>query len=154
MDALMLTEAIMQRVPAARPREKADRPAVTIPVGEFLPLMQMLRDDPQFAFDMLLSHTAIDWLEQGEFELVYLLYSTELGHHLMVSCRIPREQPVIHTVSALWAIAEWQEREAFDLFGILYDNHPDLRRLFLEDDWEGFPLRKDYEDAHMLRLPK
>ena len=65
-----------------------------------------------------------------------------------------RDAPVAPTVSRSWPAAEWQEREAYDLMGILYDEHPDLRRLFLEDDWQGFPLRKDYRDPDMLEFPK
>ncbi len=71
-----------------------------------------------------------------------------------MTCRVPRGEPVAPTVSALWPIALWQEREAFDLMGVLYDDHPDLRRLFLEDDWVGYPLRKDYKDDYMLRDPR
>ena len=57
---------------------------------------------------------------------------------------------IVVTICSIWRIAEWQEREVFDLFGILYNNHPDLRRIFLEDDWVGFPLRKNYKDNFML----
>jgi NADH-quinone oxidoreductase subunit C len=70
----------------------------------------------------------------------------------MVSVFVGREKPVVPSVSSLWMIAEWQEREVYDLFGVLYDNHSDLRRLFLEDDWVGHPLRKDYQDDFMLDM--
>jgi NADH:ubiquinone oxidoreductase subunit C len=66
---------------------------------------------------------------------------------------VARDNPLVPTVMDIWPIAEWQEREVYDLFGVLYDGHPDLRRLFLEDDWVGFPLRKDYEDDFMLEPP-
>ena len=105
---------------------------------------------------MLLDHLAIDWLEEETpcFELVYQLYSLTHNHYLMVSVRLPRDNPVVSTVSSIWACAEFQEREVYDLFGVLYDEHPDLRRLFLEDDWEGFPLRKDYKDDFIMEQPK
>ncbi len=125
-----------------------------MPPDRLLGLMQRLRDDPAFAFDLLVDHCAVDWPEQGRFECLYNLFSTIHGHSLLVSVSVPRETPVVPTVSGLWDIALWQEREVFDLMGVLYDNHPDLRRLFLEDDWQGHPLRKDYTDPDMLESPK
>jgi NADH-quinone oxidoreductase subunit C len=72
----------------------------------------------------------------------------------MVSVSVPRANPVAPTVSTIWEIAQWQEREVYDLFGVRYEGHPDLRRLFLDDNWQGHPLRKDYQDDDMLELPK
>ena len=132
--------------PAANRYPKADRAAVEAPVGKLWELMRHLRATSRFAFDMLLDHTAIDRMADGRFELVYNLYSTTYGTSLMVLCTVARESPVVPTMEHLWAAAHWQEREVFDLFGILYDGHSDLRRLFLEDDWKGYPLRKDYKD--------
>jgi NADH-quinone oxidoreductase subunit C len=140
--------------PAARKREKADRPAVEVPPAALAAFMIRLRDDQRLAFDFLADHTAIDWPAEGRFELLYNLYSTVHGHSLLVTTAVPREKPIVPTVSGVWAIAHWQEREVFDLMGVLYDGHPDLRRLFLEDDWVGHPLRKDYKDDYMLGLPK
>lgn len=128
----------------------ADCPAVQLPVTNLLGLMKTLRDDPAFAFEMLTSHTAVDRIEQGKFELVYYLYSMANQKRLLVSVTVPRDNPVVPTLLSVWQIAEWQEREVYDLFGVEYDNHPDLRRVFLEDDWKGFPLRKDYKDDFML----
>lgn len=135
-------------------RANIDMPAVQVSAGSLLALMGALRQDERFAFDMLLDHTAIDWIEQDRIELLYNLYSTTHGHYLMVSVSVPRANPVAPTVSTLWEIAQWQEREVYDLFGVRYENHPDLRRLFLDDDWQGYPLRKDYKDEHMLELPQ
>lgn len=137
----------------AKPRDKSDRPSVEIPVTSLVAFLKALKTKSQFDFDMLCSHTAVDWLGQNEFELIYQLYSIQHQHYLLVSTRVPRNNPVAPTISGLWAIAEWQEREVYDLFGVLYDGHPDLRRLFLEDDWKGFPLRKDYQDDFMLERP-
>ncbi|MBU1920404.1 NADH-quinone oxidoreductase subunit C, partial [bacterium] len=83
---------------------------------------------------------------------IYQLYSTKFHHYLMLSVKVDREHPVVPSVSSVWRIAQWHEREVYDLFGVLYDNHPDLRRLFLEDDWQGHPLRKDYRDDFMLTM--
>lgn len=146
-----LTAQVIAADAATRPfRMKADRAAVETDAAHLPALMRQLRDEPAFAFDVLLDHAAVDWIEAGEFELVYQLYSTRHGHYLMVAVFVPRAEPLVPTVSTVWPIAEWQEREVYDLFGVLYDDHPDLRRLFLEDDWVGFPLRKDYEDDFML----
>lgn len=154
MDGEALVQAVIGFGLGAEKREKADRPAVRVPADTLAAAMTRLRDDETLAFDMLLDHTAIDWLAAGTFELIYNLYSTVHGHYLMVSATVPRARPVVPTVSGLWDAAHWQEREVFDLLGVEYDGHPDLRRLFLEDDWQGFPLRKDYTDEDMLRLPK
>lgn len=152
MDRETLEQSLIAIEPAANRYPKADRAAVEVPVGKLLGLMRRLRDDTRFAFDMLLDHTAIDRLQEGRFELVYNLYSTTYGTSLMVLCAIPRENPEAPTMESLWAAAHWQEREVFDLFGVLYDGHSDLRRLFLEDDWQGYPLRKDYKDDDMLEF--
>ena len=154
MDGEALNQAVIALEPAATKREKADRPAVQVPPEKLAALALRLRDDPALAFDLLLDHTAIDWIAEQRFELVYVLYSTVHGHFLMLTTSVPRDAPVVPTVSAVWPIAHWQEREVFDLMGIQYDNHPDLRRLFLEDEWQGYPLRKDYKDDYMLGLPK
>lgn len=135
-------------------RENSNIPAVVVPVEQLHDILSQLRHETRFAYDMLMTHTAIDWIKESQFEVVYQLFSTRYGDLLQVSCRVPRENPVVPTVRDLWKIAEWQEREAFDLMGILYDNHPDLRRVFLDDDWQGHPLRKDYVDADMLERPK
>lgn len=125
-------------------------PSVEVTADNLLALMTKLNSDPEFLFDMLSSHTVVDRIEKNIFELVYYIYSLTYQKRLMVSVYIPRDKPVVPTLSSLWRIAEFQEREAYDLFGIEYDNHKDLRRVFLEDDWKGFPLRKDYKDDFML----
>lgn len=152
MDRDVLEQTLIGVEPGARRREKVDRAAMEVPVAKLLHLMQKLRQDERFAFDMLLDHTAIDRPQEGWFELVYNLYSTKHGYSLMVICTVPRENPVVPTMEHIWPTAHWQEREVFDLFGILYDEHTDLRRLFLEDDWKGHPLRKDYKDDDMLEF--
>lgn len=154
MDSQKLLTLIESLHPAVRNRARADRPAVLVASVELLALMRGLRDHADLQFDLLLTHTAIDLPDERCFELVYVLFSTEHGHSIYVTSRIDRDAPVAPSVCGIWPIAEWQEREAYDLLGVLYDEHPDLRRVFLEDDWEGFPLRKDYQDEHMLELPK
>jgi NADH-quinone oxidoreductase subunit C len=102
-------------------------------------------------FDMLGMVTAVDFGE--EFELVYRIRSREMRVGIIVRTRVPRDEPTIASVTDLWPAANWHEREVYDLFGIAFDGHPDLRRILLPDDWVGHPLRKDYEDAGMIRRP-
>ena len=155
MDREALEAKVMQIDPSITAQgAQTNVPAVVVPVGKMRDVMRQLREDPELQFAMLLDHAAIDWLKDGNFELVYQLYSFRLKAYLTISVIVPRDNPTVPTVRELWPVAEWQEREVYDLFGILYEDHPDLRRLFLEDDWEGFPLRKDYEDDYMLDAPK
>ena len=154
MDSQALFAAIAGVDPEAQERPNTNPPAVRVPAAKLRAFLQAMHGDARFAFDFLLDHTAVDWMADNQFELVYQLYSTRHGHALTVTALIDREQPLAPTVSDLWPVAEWQEREVYDLFGIPYDDHPDLRRLFLEDDWTGYPLRKDYEDPNMLQRPQ
>ena len=95
-------------------------------------------------YDYLISVTGVDW--KDHFSVVYHLQSRESKHVFVLKAKITdRVNPVVDTVSDIWKTAEMHEREVFDLFGIRFNNHPDLRRLFLDDTW-GFPLRKDYVD--------
>ena len=153
MEPSELQAAVVTLDPSHQVREKADRPAVAVTLECFLSTMKKLKEDPFFGFDMLCAHAAIDWPKEERIELVYQLYSTLNQHYLMISLSLPRANPVAPSVCSLWKIAEWQEREVYDLFGVLYSSHPDLRRVFLEDDWQGFPLRKDYQDDFILGRP-
>ena len=151
----MTVEALLQAVVAIDPgltimEQGTNRPTVIVPAATLLHLARALRDTPGLEFDLLVDHTGIDWIGEGRFELVYQLYSMTHGHHLMLSCSVRRDNPVAPSLASVWAIAEWQEREVFDLMGIRYHAHPDLRRLFLDDAWEGYPLRKDYQDDFMI----
>lgn len=125
---------------------------VYIKSNDLANFMYFMKNDHDFQFDILCDHTAVDWINNNSFDLVYNLYSTTYSDYSVIVSTISRNKPTISTVSGIWAIAEWQEREVYDLFGVLYKNHKDLRRLFLEDDWVGFPLRKDYKDNFMLEI--
>ena len=105
-----------------------------------------LRDEEELRFDYL---TCLSGVDEGEtLATVYHIHSLALGHFLTLRTRVPRENPEIDTVSDIWPAANWFEREAWDLFGIVYLGHPDPRRIMLPDDWEGHPLRKDFVDPH------
>ncbi len=108
-----------------------------------------LRDEPALAFDYLISLTAVDY--KDKMTMVYHLDSTEFRHVVVIKTDVTdREKPAVDTVSDLWITAGYHEREVFDLFGIRFNGHADLRRLFLEDDY-GFPLRKDFSDETKIK---
>jgi NADH-quinone oxidoreductase subunit C len=105
----------------------------------------LLRDRPDWRFDLLIDVTAVDfWPAQPRFELVYLLVSLPNRLRLRLKVRLEDQAARVATVSGIWPAANWLEREVWDLFGIEFDGHPDPRRLLMPEDWEGFPLRKDY----------
>lgn len=112
-------------------------------------IAQQLRNDLQL--DFLFCITCVDW--KTHLTMVYHLRSTTQKDIVVVKAKLDRNNPAIATVSDVWRTAEFHEREAYDLFGVQFIDHPDLRRLFLADDYEGFPLRKDFEDpVNMIKL--
>jgi NADH-quinone oxidoreductase subunit C len=104
---------------------------------------KFLRDDPRFSFDSLMCQSGVDYGD-GTLGSVYHLCSTGLGHKIVLRVVVPKEKPSVPSVANVWASAGWMERETYDLFGIVFEGHPDLRRILLPDDWVGYPLRKDY----------
>jgi NADH-quinone oxidoreductase subunit C len=103
-----------------------------------------LRDTPGAAFDFCSDVTAVDWPPRAErFDVIYSLYSTTLRHRVRLKVRVA-DGDAVPTVSTVWPAANWLEREVFDLFGIRFDGHPDLRRILMPDEWQGHPQRKDY----------
>jgi len=120
-------------------------PSFLLPAADWRTLALKLRNDEQLKFDFLYCLSAVDWPEC--MWVVYHLRSTDKKYSIVVKARIDnREKAEIESVADIWRTAEFHEREAYDLFGIHFQNHPDLRRLLLPDDWEGWPMRKDYQD--------
>jgi NADH-quinone oxidoreductase subunit C len=110
---------------------------------------RFLHDDPSLAMDHLADLTAVDFSrypgDTGErFEVVYNMISTVHRHRIRIKVRLPESDPRIDSVASIWHTADWHERETFDLMGITFVGHPDLRRILLPEDWEGHPLRKEY----------
>ena len=131
------------------------QPALII-TKETLPRVCLfLRDHEETYFDFLSCISAVDdGVEAGTFTIVYHLASIPHKNQLTLKVVIPTDRqldnlPAVPSVSAVWRTADWHEREAFDLMGIYFEGHPDLRRILLPDDWEGHPLRKDYVEAEM-----
>ena len=115
-----------------------------------LDALRFCRDDPHLRFDVLMDLTAVDYLKYPErefgprFEVVYHLYSLPHNHRLRLKVRVEEDDARVPSAVALWPIANWFEREVWDMFGIRFDGHPDLRRLLMYEEFQGHPLRKDY----------
>ena len=139
-----LSKIILELVLEAEIPDGTQLPEAIIPAENLVELTEKLKSDKRTAFDYLISHTAVDF--GTHFIAVYHLESTEFKHIIVLKIKIAdKENPEIDSLAGLYPTCEFFEREVFDLFGIRYKNHPDLRRLFLEDDY-GFPLRKDFRD--------
>ena len=146
-----LKQALEKWSPSPAFEEAAEWTTVVVDPAGWKGLARELRSAHELVFDYLFCVTAVDW--RTHFTMVYHLTSTIHRHTLVVKVKLDRDLPVIPTVSDIWHTAEFHEREAFDLFGIVFQDHPDLRRLFMTDDWKGWPLRKDYEDpVNMIKL--
>jgi NADH-quinone oxidoreductase subunit C len=124
---------------------KIDRGELTLEIApaKIVSVCGFLKYDQKFV--RLSTVTAVDrYPAEPRFEVVYHLHSIERNERVRLKCRVRGEDPVIESVTGVWRGANWYERETFDLFGIKFLNHPDLRRIMLPDNWEGHPLRKDY----------
>jgi len=129
--------------------ETFDFPMMTIPKEEVISVLKKLRDDPDTRFNFLFCETAVD--RNPVLEMVYHLTSTYYRHDMVVKVMLEdRENPEIESVYSLWEAAELYEDEIYDMFGIRFTNHPNLRRIMLTDEWQGFPLRKDYQDERII----
>jgi NADH-quinone oxidoreductase subunit C len=109
-------------------------------IGE---IMRFLRDNTIMPFSYLVDETAVHWPKDEQFEIVYILYSFEKNEYLRAKTRI-KEYESLESVTSVWTTADWLEREVYDMFGVQYANHPNLKRILLPEDWVGYPLRKDY----------
>jgi NADH-quinone oxidoreductase subunit C len=145
------TTLIASLQPAAPGAEFESAPSVDLQTTIYAPPDAMgavavaLRDTPGLQFDFLAELTAADfWPREPRFDVVYILVSTSLRHRVRIKVRLRGDAPHVTTVSRVWPAANWLEREVWDLFGVVFDGHPDPRRLLMPEDWEGFPLRKDY----------
>jgi len=122
-----------------------DQETIVVKRDRIKDLMIFLRDEPGLEFRYLADLTAVDYLpKKPRFMIVYHLYSHKEGQILRIKVPLEGKDPSIDSVTSVWSTANWHERECFDLFGIQFVGHPDLRRILLPPDWEGHPLRKDY----------
>lgn len=118
---------------------------IVLPRAQLRRAAEFLRSDPELAFTFLSDVTGVDrYPVEPRFELNYHLLSLQRRERLRLKVRVNGADPAVETVTAVWPTANWHEREIFDLFGVRFDGHPELRRILMPDDWEGHPLRKDY----------
>ncbi len=161
--------AFLEKIEAAFPGAVAGThleaidPWVEVTAEKLLPVCRWLKESSDSRFDSLECITAVDWLEpdpkkaakvtwQPHTEIVYHLWSTVSRVSLVLKVKLPRWKddlpgnlPTVASVAGVWRTADWHEREVYDLSGIEFTGHPDLRRILCPEDWEGFPLRKDYQ---------
>ena len=125
--------------------EFRDQVFVSVNRDRISDICRFLHDDPDIYMDYLVDLCGVDYPDrQYRYEVVYNLYSVKHKHRLMLKALIPADNPSVDSVVPIWSGANWHEREACDMYGIVFNGHPDLRRILMPDDWEGYPLRKDY----------
>jgi NADH-quinone oxidoreductase subunit C len=127
---------------------KADvrEPWAVVDPGRLPEIAAALRDEPSLRFDYLRMVAGVDVPAENAIECVYLLFSLTHRHEFKIKVKLPRDNPRVRTVETVWPAANWHEREIFDLLGVEFEGHSDLRRILLPDDWIDHPLRKDYKE--------
>jgi NADH-quinone oxidoreductase subunit C len=146
-----MNKKIIQRVKAQFPDsieesdEFRDDLTVLVKREDIVKVCNFLKNDPELAFDMLVDLCGVDmYRPEGRFEVVYNLCSLKKKKYLRLKVVVDEDDPVVDTVSVVWSGANWHERETYDMFGIKFKGHPDLRRMYMPEDFEYFPLRKDF----------
>jgi NADH-quinone oxidoreductase subunit C len=146
-----IISVLMERKPGLVSETGGEWPNVIVASAEWPGFATLLRESEDLWFDYLFCLTCVDW--KTHLTMVYHLSSTRYRHNIVVKSTLDRLDPVIGTVCQIWRTAEFHEREVFELFGVHFSDHPDLRKLILPDDWVGYPLRKDYDDpVNMIKL--
>ena len=152
-----IPEDLVAQMPADRPLE------VMLEKEDYLKVVEFVKNDPEFKMDYLIDVTAIDY--DDHFDMVTMLRSLEIGHKIFLCVQLKKDFSIdeekrptsllasVPTISHLYPGAEIKEREVYDMFGIKFENHPDLRRIFLDKDFVGYPLRKDFTHPEMIRRP-
>lgn len=151
MDPEQIAKTIEERFPGEvlATATHARQVGVSVKPEKIVDICRFLHDEPSIRMDHLADLTAVDYStypgDKGHrFEVVYNMISTSLHHRIRLKARVPEDNPRIDTVTPVWHTAKWHERETYDLMGIIFSGHPDLRRILLAEDWEGHPLRKEY----------
>ena len=145
-ETILAVQKLKEKFPNSILEVTTFRGEVTVWVskGEIFDICKFLHSDPDLQFHLLTDLCGLDFFPQTpRFGIVYLLCSVKNGQRLRLKTRLGEEES-IPSVESIWRVANWYEREAYDLFGIHFENHPDLRRILLWDGYDGYPLRKDY----------
>jgi NADH-quinone oxidoreductase subunit C len=133
-----------ERIGALSPANKD--PFLLVQKADIVEILRFLKEDPDTAFDCLMNLSSVDWPKKNQIEIVYHLWSYAKRHAFILKVQLDRAQPEIESIESIWKSADWLEREQFDLMGVQFTGHPDLRRIMMPDDWVGNPLRKDYAE--------
>jgi NADH-quinone oxidoreductase subunit C len=146
MEAQQVFARLEQQFPGRVHDFKGDvaEPYFSAEAASIVDVCRFLRDTEGLNFKVLSDLTALDWPKEEKIQVVYHLYSYVHKHQAVLKLDLPRSNPKLATVEGVWKVANWFEREIYDLFGVIFDGHSDLRRIMLPDDWVGYPLRKDY----------
>lgn len=126
-------------------------PWISVTASKIKEVAKFLRDDAEMRFDTLMCLSGIHYAKEEELGVAYHLWSTELNQKIALKVRVPEADPHVPSVESIWKTANWHEREAYDMTGVLFDGHPNLTRILLPEDWEGHPLRKDYEQQEFYQ---
>jgi NADH-quinone oxidoreductase subunit C len=121
-------------------------PFLVVPAADIVEICRFSKEDPDLAFDCLMNLSSVDWPKKNQIEVVYHLWSYAKKHTFIVKVQLDRAKPEVASVEPVWKAADWLEREQYDLMGVNFVGHPDLRRIMMPDDWVGHPLRKDYKE--------
>lgn len=149
MELSHLTQTVREKFPDAVVEER--KAALVIRKESLLQVARYLKEGP-FSFDNLHCVTAVDW--KDKIEVVYLLYSFHHKYMLNLKVLLTMQDLTVESLYGLWKSANWLERETYDLFGVKFLNHPDLRRILNPDEWTDYPLRKDFDRPDFFRLPQ
>lgn len=155
----MSPEKLVQEFPSVKILDKfREEESIFVPVQDLYNVLKFLKEDEDYAYTMLIDLTAVDYKGKREpdrrFEVVYHVYSLKYREYLRVKTVLPEENPSVPSVTSLWKGANWLEREVFDMFGIVFDGHPNLKRILMWEGFEGHPLRKDYPLREEPPLPE
>jgi NADH-quinone oxidoreductase subunit C len=137
--------------------DTAHDPAVVVDPAAIAEVCAFAKTSPALAFDCLTSLSGVDYPKRDAIQVVYHLFSYRHRHAIVLKVDAPRDNPVVPTVEGVWKAANWHEREVFDLLGVQFAGHPDLRRILMPEDWPGHPLRKDFvepEEYHGIRTSR
>lgn len=149
MEPIVIAEKIKEVFPTEVKEIKEFRrqASVVLKKERIKEIMRFLNETPDLHFDYLEDLCGVDYLgrKKPRFEVVYHLYSMKHRHMIRIKAEVPEDDCTIDSVVEIWKGANWHERECYDMFGITFNGHPDLRRILLPEDWEGHPLRKDYQ---------
>ena len=150
MDAATLAEQVKAKFPNLIIEATVNRGYATVVVKKdgMKAFASSLKSDPAFDFNMLMDLTAVDYLfweeKENRFEVVYNLYSLSQKHRLFVKALVSEMDTTVDSVASVWPAADWYEREVWDMFGVVFKGHPNLKRILMYEEFQGHPLRKDY----------